>query len=321
VVASLASPDMMLFRRFINDHQKVYNSAVEFQHRFQIFKENLLIIEELNSRNSSAKFGITRFADLTPKEFKEEYLAPLPEYMTAGDDSIPVAKISDEDVMGAPASVDWRNNGAVTPIKNQGQCGSCWAFSAVGNLEGQWFLAGNTLVGLSEQNLVDCDHECINGSCDAGCDGGLMPNAWTYIMDNGGIDTESSYPYTAEDGTCKYNASSIGAKVKSWTMIPGNETLMAAYCAANGPVSVAVEADSWQFYIEGVFEDPFCGTALDHGVLIVGYGNEIDWFGEYIEFWIIKNSWGTSWGEDGYIRLERGSNQCGINLFPCSSIV
>jgi len=241
------------------------------------------------------------------------------------DKNLPVAPNAPESVIAAlPTNFDWRTKGAVTPIKNQGQCGSCWAFSTTGNVEGQYFLAGNKLVGLSEQNLVDCDHECMiyegQKSCDSGCDGGLMPNAFHYIVKNKGIDTENSYPYVAFDQTCAFNPQNVGATIKNWTMISQNETQMAAYMYANGPISIAADAEEWQFYVGGVFEGP-CGTSLDHGILIVGYGQEIDYLGFEINYWWVKNSWGTDWGIDGYLMIIRGVGECGLNLYACSSIV
>jgi len=255
--------------------------------------------------------------------FLSKMLSPFS--MDKIDPNWPVAPlISDEEISFMAESWDWRDHNAVTPVKNQADCGSCWSFSATGNMEGQWALAGHTLVGLSEQNLVDCDHHCMMyqnvSACDDGCNGGLMPNAFMYTIANGGIDTEASYPYLGEDGTCNFNPKNIGAKMTSWTMLSSNETQMAAYLYKNGPISIAVEADSWQYYIEGVFEDPWCGTELDHGVLIVGYGTETDMFGFTIDYWIVKNSWGTTFGEQGYIFLERNVGECGDNLYPCSAI-
>jgi len=305
------------------DFEKEYEDHQELQTRLNNFKANLKVIEDLNAQSTTTEFGITKFADMTPQEFKNTYLGTnAPNWRNP---EWPVASAySDEYVRALPTAFDWRSKGAVTPVKNQGQCGSCWAFSSTGNMEGIWNISGNPLVGLSEQNLVDCDHHCMQyegeSVCDAGCDGGLMPNAYMYVIGNGGIDTENSYPYQGEDNTCSFKTSNIGAKFSSWTMVSGNETQMAAYMYANGPVSIAVDAELWQFYIGGVFDFPWCGESLDHGVLIVGYGVETDWFDEPLDFWTIKNSWGEDWGEDGYIRVERGNGECGDNLFPCSII-
>jgi len=159
-------------------------------------------------------------------------------------------------------------------------------------------------------------------ACDAGCDGGLMPNAFTYVITNGGIDTEESYEYQGIDGSCQYSAQNIGAKISNWTMVPSDETQMAAYLAKTGPLSIAVDAQLWQFYIGGVLDVGFlCGTSLDHGVLIVGYGNQEDIFFQNVDYWLIKNSWGADWGESGYIKIYRGDNECGVDLFPCTSLI
>jgi len=320
---AFADPELLLFKQWMVQHEKEY-APEEVNARFNIFKDNLKIIEELNKQYPKTTFGANKYADMTTEEFKKKYLSSV-DMKSAFDPSWPMARrYTDEECCALPDSWDWRTKGAVTPVKNQEACGSCWAFSATGNMEGQWFLSGNDLIGLSEQNLVDCDHHCMQyegeDSCDAGCEGGLMPNAFMYVMGNKGIDTESSYPYLGVDDTCQFTTKSVGATIKNWTMIPGNETQMAVYMQQNGPISIAVDAEMWQFYIAGVFYDPWCGETLDHGVLIVGYGNEIDWIGNSVEFWIVKNSWGADWGEEGYIRLEKGSDQCGDNLFPCSSI-
>jgi len=322
LVASFAIRDIDLFNQFITKKGVKYASTAEFNRRFQIFKQNLNTINALNAKGTTTRYGVNEFADLTTEEFRSR-LSKV--NMGVRDPSWPMAvEYSQEDVDALPDSFDWRAKGAVTGVKNQGDCGSCWSFSATGNMEGQWFLKGNTLVGLSEQNLVDCDHHCMEyqgeSVCDAGCDGGLMPNAFAYVVGNGGIDSENSYPYLGEDSTCAFNKSNVVATISNWTMIPGNETQMAAYLVEHGPISIAVDAVSWQFYVGGVWQDPWCGTQLDHGVLIVGFDWEYNIIGEYTQYWIVKNSWGDFWGEDGYIYLERGSDSCGDNLFPCSSI-
>jgi len=224
----------------------------------------------------------------------------------------------------ADDSVDWSAAGDVTPVKDQGSCGSCWAFSTTGNIEGQWALAGNKLTSLSEQNLVDCDHKCCTfeneQACDAGCDGGLPQNAYEYVISAGGIDTEDSYKYEGYDGTCRFKPASVGAKIANWTFVSKNEDQIAAYLVANGPLSIAVDAIEWQFYVGGVFYLP-CGTDLDHAVLLVGYGVETNIFFQNMPYWTVKNSWGSWWGSSGYIYVEKGVGECGINTYVSSAIV
>jgi len=207
--------------------------------------------------------------------------------------------------------VDWRTKGAVTQVKDQAQCGSCWAFSSTGGIEGAWFMAGNKLTSVSEQELVSCD------KVDQGCNGGLMANAYDWLVSKQGgkIVTEQSYPYTSgrgSSGTCQsLGGKAVGAVISSHKMIAHDEDQMAAYMLKNGPLPIAVDAQShWQTYTGGIVSN--CnGKQLDHGVMAVGYTSD---------YWIVKNSWGATWGESGYIRLAYGSNQCGLNQSPTAPI-
>lgn len=212
-----------------------------------------------------------------------------------------------------PKEKNWVDEGAVTPVKNQGSCGSCWAFSVAGNMEGVYKVAHGELPSLSEQQLVDCDHDCMEykgqKSCDSGCNGGLMPNAMAYGIREG-MTTEAEYPYTGKAGTCQYTTGQGKYRFSEWRAVNGTDADMVAALNEVGPLSVGVDANMWQFYMGGVFNLP-CGKSLNHGVLLVGYGVK----GAKKEFWIIKNSWGAGWGEKGYIRLIREKDKCGVDNF------
>jgi len=319
-VASRPTPEEQ-FAAFITQFGRVYANNEERTARFMIFQENLVKIEALRLSNPDASFGVNKFADVSPAEFRQT-LGVKGAVRKATDPVAP--EVSKAELAALPDTWDWRTLGAVTPVKNQEQCGSCWSFSTTGNIEGQWFLANHSIPVLSEQEFVDCDHVCSEyhkeKTCDQGCNGGLMSNAFTFAIQNKGVDTEASYPYEAVDGTCRFKPESVAAQISNWTMLSEDEDQIAAYLVAHGPVSIAADAEPWQFYTGGVFRAP-CGTALDHGILIVGYGSQKDIEQKMVNFWIVKNSWGPDWGEKGYILLERGVGKCGCNLFACSSIV
>ncbi|KAL3886609.1 hypothetical protein ACJMK2_026593 [Sinanodonta woodiana] len=251
--------------------------------------------------------GMNEYADMTPEEFVSAmngYRMNATKTFQCGKFMTPShVKLSD-----LPTTVDWRTEGYVTGVKNQGQCGSCWAFSTTGSLEGQHFKKTGKLVSLSEQNLVDCSQEEGND----GCQGGLMDQAFDYVIENKGIDTEESYPYTAKDGVCKFKKANIGAtEVSCMDIEHGSESDLQMAVATVGPISVGIDAShlSFQLYKSGIYVESACSSVnLDHGVLVVGYGdNGCD------GYWLVKNSWGTSWGMQGYIMMIRNNdNMCGI---------
>eukprot|EP01087_Luapelamoeba_hula_P010134 TRINITY_DN266_c0_g1_i1.p1 TRINITY_DN266_c0_g1~~TRINITY_DN266_c0_g1_i1.p1 ORF type:complete len:347 (-),score=46.25 TRINITY_DN266_c0_g1_i1:104-1144(-) len=306
--ASVLSDPLKLQRSwsaFKSFHQRHYDNAEEEAARFAAFRENLRHLKTLNLRNPQAHFRLNKFADMTKEEFAGRYLLRS---FTPKVANAPVIAASVDAPL--PASFDWRDKGAVTAVKNQGQCGSCWAFSATEAIESQWFLAGHPLPTLSEQQIVDCDQ----GRGDQGCNGGDTPTAYEYVIAAGGLDTEASYPYTAEDGTCQFKSSDVAAKITSWGYVTQNhnETQMQVTLVAKGPLSICVDASSWQFYEGGVITSE-CGRSLDHCVMITGFSNKEGWDFETYAVWNIRNSWGADWGYSGYLYVQRGSDLCGVS--------
>jgi len=296
-------------------HRKDYNSTEEEKFRMKIYMENKQRIAKHNTRyyqgHHNYKLEMNHYGDLLPHEFSgmmNGFRQDLKLLQGANGQKEAATFIPPANVE-LPKNVDWREKGAVTPVKDQGQCGSCWSFSATGALEGQHFRQTGKLVSLSEQNLVDCSTSYGNH----GCNGGLMDFAFKYIKDNHGIDTEASYPYEAVDDTCQFKKRDVGATDVGFVDIKqGDEEALKAAVATVGPVSVAIDASqpSFQFYSEGVYDEPACSPInLDHGVLCIGYGVSDD--GQ--EYWLVKNSWNTVWGDQGYIKMARNkNNMCGI---------
>lgn len=302
------------FTHWAKFHGKVYQPT-ERDYRNYVFNTNLERIYLHNTfANASWTMSVNKFADMTPREWSSKYLGLLNN--TYANRTYSLVK-----AMALPASVDWTEHGAVTPVKDQGQCGSCWAFSATGALEGAWFLKNGSLFNVSEQQLVDCSTAQGN----AGCNGGLMDDAFEYVVSNG-LTTDAAYPYTATSPTgpnaCKAAGKPVVVRASGFTdVVPNSETALLS-ALTEQPVSVAVEADqgSFQFYSSGVMTAS-CGTQLDHGVLAVGYGTV---GGQ--DYYKVKNSWGEDWGMKGYILLGRGSafgaqGQCGIQMAASFPVV
>ncbi|CAH1391948.1 unnamed protein product [Nezara viridula] len=294
---------------FKRQHGKTYNSIEEDRLRMNIFTDHLKMIEEHNAKFEAGlvtySMKMNFLGDLLPEEVTQLGFNRTGEMRQVPSFTfIPPANVE------IPESIDWRTSGAVTPVKNQGSCGSCWAFSSTGAIEGQLFKKTGKLVSLSEQQLMDCSYSYNNSACR----GGLMDNSFNYLKDVEGLESENSYPYEGKNKRCRYNENKVvpGTKVKAYTDIEElDDDALKAAVATVGPISIAVTADNrgFKFYGSGVFDGETCGNKLDHGILLVGYGSED---GE--DYWLVKNSWGPRWGENGFMKLTRNKkNACGIS--------
>jgi len=283
------------FVNFVQQYGKSY-APETFFHRFNVFKYWIDRIREHNAGNSTWLMGVNEFSDMTPEEFEATMLTGY-----RADEQVPIQQMSEIAVPNA--DVDWRSKGAVTPVKNQGSCGSCWAFSTVGTIEGFVTIKKSQgLVSLSPQQLVDCD------KTDHGCSGGLPTNAIAWVAKNGGLCSDQEYPYTGRGGTCKTTCKKI-AQVGGVTRYKGEAQLETGL--SQMPVSIAVDASGgFQSYKSGVFSGP-CGTSLNHAILAVGSVSSPS------AYFIVKNSWGTSWGSQGYIHMAKGKNLCGMTNDMC----
>lgn len=317
--AILESETLKLFDAWVATHSKEYTTEEEKKRRLKTWYKNHERIEAHNNRTPKPNFtlGHNAFSDLTLDEFAERFR--LGEHSSTSAEAskkttqnllndgamIQTARLLEEDRLELPDYVNWISQGGVTPVKNQGACGSCWAFSTTGALEGAKFIKTGELVDLSEQNLLDCDHK------DLGCRGGLMDNAFKFDEKTGGLCSEEDYPYEAKQGSvCNPNNCTDvpGTIVSTFYDVPPGKPKALLAALAMQPISVAIQANQFvfQFYKGGVLDDDSCGKAgqLDHGVLAVGYGSDIETNEPYF---IVKNSWGDSWGEGGYVRFSRKS--------------
>lgn len=290
-------------------YNKLYEPRAEGIRR-AIWESNVRYIERHNLEADRGlhtyTLGMNEYGDMTT----EEFVATMNGFKqnvskTVCSKYTPPMNVKFTDL---PDEVDWRKEGYVTEVKNQGQCGSCWSFSATGSLEGQNFKKKGTLTSLSEKNLMDCSKAEGN----MGCQGGLMDQAFAYVIKNNGIDTEESYPYKPKNGKCHFNPENVGAtEVSCMDIKSGSEDDLQAAVATVGPISVGIDAShaSFQLYRSGVYSERRCSSRnLDHGVLAVGYGQQ-----DSKDYWLVKNSWGKSWGMEGYIMMSRNKdNQCGI---------
>lgn len=290
------------FDAWAKQFNKAYSNPSDRMNAYQVYLTNDRHIQSMNAKKLSYKLAHNQFSDLTSDEFYDKYVGykDKASYLDHVGSNVKLIKFEN-----MPKSVDWTKKNAVTPVKNQEQCGSCWAFSTTGSLEGAYAIASGTLDSLSEQQLVDCDH--VGG--DSGCNGGTMDNAFQWIETNGGLCLEKDYQYQGVDQPCRKTCKPAVTLTGHVDVPKGNETQLKGAIAI-GPVSIAIEADksSFQFYTSGVYNDKSCGNKLDHGVLAVGYGTMSDG-GDYYK---VKNSWGSTWGMNGYILIAQHSDICGI---------
>ncbi|CAF1256836.1 unnamed protein product [Adineta steineri] len=296
------------FEKFKNKHGHKYESEQEHRHRLKVFRNNVRYINTQNRASLPYKMKINKFADRTDDELRvlrgrrhtKGFNGGLP---------FPKEELASSN-LAIPDSIDWRIMGAVTPVKDQGICGSCWSFGTTGTIEGAYFVKHGTSIRLSEQDLIDCSWGFGNN----GCDGGEDFRAYQYIMKHNGIALEDAYgPYLQEDSFCHHDNTTKGTKILGYVNITeGDEEALRIAIATKGPVSVAIDAahKGFLFYASGVFYDPDCGNtpeALDHAVLAVGYGTL-----NGQDYWLVKNSWSTYWGNDGYVLMSRKNNNCGV---------
>eukprot|EP00164_Ancoracysta_twista_P001217 GFYU01001596.1.p2 GENE.GFYU01001596.1~~GFYU01001596.1.p2 ORF type:complete len:341 (+),score=114.05 GFYU01001596.1:31-1053(+) len=297
-----------VFEAYIAKHGKTYET-VEYERRLEIFTQTMRRVVDVNSQNLSYELEINEFSDMTDEEFADRYLGAV-----ASQDECSATGSHPLTGDDAPPSKDWRDAGILTPVKNQGHCGSCWTFSTTGCLEAHHNKKTGEMVSLSEQNLVDCAQAFNNH----GCNGGLPSHAFNYVKYNGGINTEAAYPYEAKDGTCRFNPAKVGATVVGEVNITrgAENTELKDAVAFHGPVSIAFQVvGDFRSYKSGVYRSTACKSGpgdVNHAVLAVGYGTED---GE--DYWIVKNSWGPEWGDKGYFKIARGENMCGVST--CAS--
>ncbi|KAJ4797546.1 hypothetical protein LUZ62_048792 [Rhynchospora pubera] len=312
VAIDLSLVDMPMSERhekWMAQHGRAYNDAEEKAHRFEIFKANAEYVQSVNhARNRTYRLSLNRFADLTNEEFKASFLGFKPNPLIAKEEQDVEKPFRYANLASVPGAMDWRARGAVTGVKDQDTCGCCWAFSAVAAMESIVKLKTGQLMSLSEQEVLDCTGNGMS------CEGGTMEAAFSFIARNRGLTTESNYPYTRNQGYCNSRRrSASAATIRGYEEVPRSEAAL-LNAVANQPVSAGVEGSGidFQLYGGGLFTG-YCGTDLDHAVTVVGYGASAR-----SKYWLVKNSWGSGWGEGGYMRMQRDIGSygglCGITL-------
>jgi len=309
--------DNYSFEEYEKEFGKIYQTEQERALRRQIFETNLKDIKEHNAKDDQTwKKGVNHLTDRTDTDLKslhgykrgDRRRRPSLEFSGASAEQLKLWEATE---------LDWRTKGAVTDVKNQGECGSCWTFASAETLESWWFLAGHALPVLSEQQIVDCTPNPNHCGGTGGCNGGTPELAYDRIIEMGGLASEQDYPYTAKDGTCKWsgNTTSPAATLRAWVDLPPNDYGAVMAAIQNGPLAINVDASSWHAYESGVMSCNMTSPDIDHVVQLVGYGTDSATGALY---WLVRNSWSTLWGEEGYIRLARWTtnNPCGEDQTP-----
>jgi cathepsin F len=313
----------------MKDYGKSYSSIEEMTQKYQVFKKNYLAAklqyEEMDSKEELS-YGASEFMDMTPEEFEKQYLTlkgnEVPtDYevyyhgnQTENTEEFLKNRNLQEQSEEIPESFDWRTKGAVSPVRTQGGCGSCWAFSSISNIESQYFIKYGVLPNLSEQQLIDCD------SSNSGCSGGIIHYAFNHIRLNGGLVPESKYSYLGFNSYCKFNPNDVVVKVKAYQMAGTmDEEIIKEMLYKQGPLAITINARTLQYYTGGIINLPYayCPYAPNHGVNLVGYG--VSTTG--LKYWIVRNTWGAYWGEGGYFRIARGRGLCGVNAYISTAII
>jgi len=288
--------DFSTFEEYAQFWNKTYATDAEKMTRYQIFLASATKIAELKATSTKARFGFTKFADMTQQEFKTQMTG----FVAKEPLNTEVEKREALDV-SQMSPINWVAAGKTTPVKNQGQCGSCWAFSATETVESANLMVGRGVPagGLGPQEIVDCDRN------DDGCNGGDPREALNWVRSQGGQDTEACYPYTAQNGACQESRCRPALNVNNVYAVAGSEP--AIYSALRSmPLSICCDAEPWQYYTGGILTAAQCGLSIDHAIQLVGFSPNSG------GYWIVRNSWGADWGENGYIYLQYGHNTCGI---------